>query len=142
MPTHAEKKILPYTPQQLFDIIADVGHYPAFLPWVESANVYDRQDHQFTADVDIGYRFLTYPYKCRVHLAQPNRIDIEYLTGPFTYLNNHWILTPINDKLTEIDFYIDFEFSNPLLQSVLTPVFAEAVSRMIRAFEARASVLY
>lgn len=141
MPTHAEKKVLPYTPQQLFDIISDVARYPEFLPWVDSANVYDRHESHFTADVDIGYKFLTYPYKCRVHLTPPNRIDIEYLTGPFTYLNNHWILTPMNDKLTEIDFYIDFEFSNPMLQSLLTPVFSEAVSRMIRAFEVRAGSL-
>lgn len=142
MPTHAEKKILPYIPQQLFEVIADVSHYPDFLPWVDSSNVYDRQASHFTADVMIGYKFLTYPYKCRVHLSPPNRIDIEYLTGPFTHLNNHWILTPVNEKLTEVDFYIDFEFSNPVLQSVLTPVFTEAVNRMIRAFEKRASELY
>lgn len=142
MPTHAEKRVLPYTCQQLFDVISDVGRYPEFLPWINSANVYDRHESFFTADVDIGYNFFTYPYKCRVHLTPANRIDIEYLTGPFTYLNNHWILREVNEKLTEIEFYIDFEFSNPMLQSLLTPVFSEAVDRMIRAFEARAAELY
>jgi coenzyme Q-binding protein COQ10 len=142
MPTHAEKKILPYTPEQLFDLIADVANYPEFLPWVESASVYDNLDNSFISDVTIGYKFLTYPYKCRVHLKPKERIDIEYLTGPFHYLNNHWILTPVNEKMTEIDFYIDFEFNNPLLQSILTPVFTEVVGRMIKAFEKRASEIY
>ncbi|AIK96404.1 type II toxin-antitoxin system RatA family toxin [Candidatus Odyssella acanthamoebae] len=142
MPTHAEKKILPYTPEQLFDLIADVAHYPEFLPWVDSANTYDHHDDSFTADVMIGYKIFTYPYKCRVHLVPKERIDIEYLTGPFHYLNNHWILKPLTEKLTEIDFYIDFEFNNPMLQSLLTPVFSEAVKRMIHAFEKRAAAIY
>ncbi|WP_010302885.1 type II toxin-antitoxin system RatA family toxin [Candidatus Odyssella thessalonicensis] len=142
MPTHAEKKILPYTSDQLFHLIADVGNYPIFLPWVESANTYDHRDNSFMSDVIIGYKFLTYPYKCRVHLTPTERIDIEYFTGPFRYLNNHWTLTPLNQQLTEIDFYIDFEFKNSTLQALLAPVFSEAVARMIRAFEKRAAELY
>lgn len=142
MPTHAEKRILSYTPKQLFDLIADVSRYPDFLPWVDSTNVYDIKEDSFTADVMIGYKIFTYPYKCRVHLKPDHRINIEYLTGPFHHLNNYWILTPLNDKLTEIDFYIDFEFNNPMLQSLLTPVFSEAVNRMISAFEKRAAEIY
>lgn len=142
MPTQAEKKILPYTPDQLFDLVVDVSNYPEFLPWVDTANTYDHQDTSFTADVTIGYKLFTYPYKCKVHSTPKSRIDIEYLTGPFHYLNNHWLFTPLNEKLTEIEFYIDFEFSNPMLQSLLTPIFSEAVSKMMHAFERRAAEIY
>ncbi len=153
MPTHAEKKVLPYTPRQLFDLVADVEKYPEFLPWVVSSNVSEKKlidgghglggkSGSFLAEVAIGYKLLTYPYKCYVHLTPHYRIDIEYVEGPFKYLNNHWIFNPINEKLTEIDFYMDFELKTPALQSLLQPVFSEVVKRMILSFERRAAVIY
>jgi coenzyme Q-binding protein COQ10 len=141
MPTHAEKKVLPYPPAYLFKLIADVDRYPDFLPWVTAARTYGHQENSFSSDVTIGYKFLTYPYQCRVLLTPNARIDIDYVTGPFRTLNNHWILTARSENLTEIDFYIDFEFKNPMLQSLLTPVFTEVVHRMIKAFEKRAETL-
>lgn len=146
MPTHAEKRILPFSPRQLYDVVADIQHYPDFLPWVTTTKVSkhhkDKDGEHFLADVTIGYKIFTYPYKCRVHLTPHHRIDIEYIEGPFTYLNNHWIFTPLNEKLTEIDFFIDFEFHTPALQTFLQPVFTQVVSHMISAFEKRAFEIY
>lgn len=154
MPTHAEKRTLPYTPRQLYDLVADVDKYPEFLPWVQSAKISQRQikvlsvegsglaDENFLANIVIGYKIFTYPYRCRVHLKPEERIDIEYLEGPFSRLNNHWVFTPINEKLTEIDFFIDFEFHTSALQAILQPVFSEVVRRMIGAFEKRAKEIY
>ena len=153
MPTHAERKILAYTPRQLFDLVANIEKYPEFLPSVVSTKVSERKiedesdgtggkTSSFLAEVTIGYKIFTYPYKCYVHLTPDYRIDIEYIEGPFKYLNNHWIFTPVNDKLTEIEFYMDFELKTPALQAVLQPVFSEVVKRMINAFERQAGHMY
>lgn len=153
MTTHAERKVLAYTPRQLFDLVAQVEKYPEFLPWVISAKVSERkvvdgsngaggQSSSFLAEVTIGYKMFKYPYKCYVHLTPDYRIDIEYIEGPFKYLNNHWIFNPINDKLTEIEFYMDFELKTPALQAILKPMFSEVVKRMINAFERRAGQMY
>lgn len=153
MPTHAQKKVVPYTPRQMFDLVADVEKYPDFLPWVVSSKISDpiesvsadtsgHRFKQFTADVVIGYKMISYPYRCVVHLTPYERIDIEYLEGPFKYLNNHWTFTPINDRLTEIDFYMDFELKTTALQSMLQPVFSDVVGRMIDAFERQAAKEY
>lgn len=153
MTTHAERKILAYTPRQLFDLVANVEKYPEFLPWVVSTKVSERkvdegfnetggQSSSFLAEVEIGYKMLTYPYKCYVHLMPDYRIDIEYIEGPFKHLNNHWIFRPVNDKLTEIDFYMDFELKTPALQALLQPMFSEVVKRMINAFEKHAGHIY
>jgi coenzyme Q-binding protein COQ10 len=142
MPTHVENRILPYTPQQLFELITDVERYPAFLPCVVSAQISKKEENHFLADVVVGYKLISYPYHCRVHLIPDQRIDIEYLHGPFKHLYNHWALTPLNEKLTQVDFYIDFEFKTLTLQMLFQPLFSEIVNRMISSFEGRAAQLY
>lgn len=142
MPTHSEIKIIPYTDQQIFDLVTDVERYPEFLPWVTKATIISRNDNSFIADLEIGYKFLTTVYRSEVVMHPHSRIDVNYLNGPFTRLNNHWQFKMLNEKLTEIDFYIDFEFSSLSLQNLMQPVFSEAVRRLIGAFEKRAAVLY
>ena len=142
MPIHAEKKILPYTAEQIFNLVADVEKYPEFLPWVSQARIINNKENNFVAELDIGYKALTSSYCSQVVLHPHSRIDINYINGPFRYLNNHWQFTPLNEKLTTIDFYIDFEFQSSYLQLLMQSVFSEAVKRMIGSFEKRAASLY
>jgi coenzyme Q-binding protein COQ10 len=94
------------------------------------------------ADMIIGFKVFREKFTTRVTLNPPRRIDVEYLDGPFKYLNNHWIFKPIDDGACEIDFYVDFEFKSILLQKAIGAVFNEAVQKMINAFEARAHRIY
>lgn len=142
MPTHAEKKILPYRAEQIFDLVAHVESYPDFLPWVLSSEIIKREENSFLADLAIGYKFISDSYRSEVILTPHHRIDIRYVNGPFKYLNNHWIFNQIDEKHTEVDFYIDFEFTSGLLQGMMQPVFSEVVKRMISAFEKRAQEIY
>lgn len=142
MPTHAEKRILPYSKEQLFDLVAQVDRYPEFLPWCLGCRVKSRTDEQIVADMIIGFKVFREGFTSRVHLNKPNRIDVAYENGPFKYLDNHWIFNDIGDDSTEIDFYVDFEFRSKILQAAIGAVFAEAVRRMIAAFEERANDLY
>jgi coenzyme Q-binding protein COQ10 len=142
MPTHAEQRLLPYTAEQLFDLVADVERYPDFLPWCLGARVRERQDNIIVADLLIGFRMVRERFTSRIVLDRPQRIDVSYTEGPFRYLNNHWIFEPQPDGGCLIDFYVDFEFRSRMLQKIIGVLFNEAVRRMVGAFETRARDLY
>ena len=142
MPTHAEKKMVPFTPEQMFDLVADVPKYPQFLPWCVGARVKRRQGEVMWADLVIGFKMFRERYTSKVTLdREAMRIDVEYTDGPFSYLNNHWVFEPHPDG-TMIDFFVDFEFKSKLLQKAIGLVFNEAVQLMVSSFEKRAHALY
>lgn len=141
MPTHAEKKVLAFTPEQLFDMVADVRRYPEFLPWCVGARIVTQNEGELIADLTIGFKVFRETFRSQVTLERPHHVHVRYLTGPFRYLNNHWRFAPAA-KGTEVDFFVDFEFKSRLLQAVIGTVFNEAVRLMVRAFERRAMVLY
>ena len=141
MPTHAEQRVLPYTPEQLFALVADVERYPEFLPWCVGARIRERSANLIVADLIIGFRMFRERFSSRVALDPPRRIDVAYTEGPFRYLNNHWIFDPVPGGC-RIDFFVDFEFKSRLLQRVIELFFHEAVRRMVGAFEHRAHQLY
>jgi coenzyme Q-binding protein COQ10 len=142
MPTHAEHRRLPYSAEQLFDLVADVERYPEFLPWCLAARIRERKENTITADLLIGFKMVRERFTSRVVLDRPKRIDVSYSEGPFRYLNNHWIFLPQDDGGCVIDFYVDFEFRSRMLQKIIGLLFNEAVRRMVGAFEARARQLY
>jgi coenzyme Q-binding protein COQ10 len=142
MATHAERRVLPYTPEQLFTLVADVERYPEFLPWCLGARVRERTANTITADLLIGFKMIRERFTSRVVLDRPGRIDVSYSEGPFRYLNNHWDFIPQPGGQCLIDFYVDFEFRSRMLQKIIEMLFNEAVKRMVGAFEARARQLY
>jgi coenzyme Q-binding protein COQ10 len=141
MPTHAEQRLLPYTPEQLFALVADVERYPEFLPWCVGARIRERKPDLIVADLIIGFRMFRERFTSRVKLDPPRRIDVAYTEGPFRYLNNYWIFEPAPGGC-RIDFFVDFEFKSKILQKVIEVLFSEAVRRMVAAFEKRAEQLY
>ena len=141
MPTHAEQRLLPYTPEQLFALVADIERYPEFLPWCVAARIRERRPSEIVADLIIGFRVFRERFTSRVTLDPPHRIDVAYSEGPFRYLNNYWIFEPAPGGC-RIDFFVDFEFKSRVLQKVIEVLFGEAVRRMVAAFERRAEQLY
>ncbi len=142
MPTHGERRVLPYSPEQLYALVADVARYPEFLPWCIAARVRQREDKLLIADLVIGFRMIRERFTSRVRLDEEGRrIDVAYIDGPFRYLNNHWVFEPHPDGCL-IDFYVDFEFRSKILQKLMEVLFHEAVRRMVATFEARARALY
>jgi coenzyme Q-binding protein COQ10 len=142
MPTHAERRTLPYSPEQLFALVADVERYPEFLPWCVGARIRERKPNLVVADLLIGYRMVRERFTSRVTLDRPHRIDVSYSEGPFRYLDNHWLFEPEPGGGCTLDFYVDFEFRSRMLQKIIELLFNEAVRRMVGAFEARAHRLY
>ncbi len=147
MPTHAEKRVMPYSADEMYALIADVPAYPEFLPWCSAARIRGRRQtpegEVLDADLVISFKLFRERFGSRVVLRpEKKEIDVSYLDGPFKYLNNHWVFRPIDDKSCEVDFFVDFEFKSQVLQALIGLVFNEAMQRIVRAFEARAKVLY
>lgn len=142
MTTHAEKRVVPHAPEQLYALVLDVQKYPQFLPWCLAARVKSQSERELAADLIIGFNMFRETFTSYVEF-DPDKleIDVRYAEGPFKHLTNNWRFLPHEDGC-EIDFYVDFEFNSRLLQSVIETLFTEAVRRMVRAFEARADDLY
>ncbi len=141
MPTHAETKTVSYQPDQLYDLVADVGKYPQFLPWCVGARVRSHTETELVADLTIGFGPFRESFTSRVILERPTRIRVSYENGPFRYLNNEWKFAP-DPKGCRVNFFVDFEFKSRLLQAAIGVVFNEAVRRMVNAFIKRARDVY
>lgn len=146
MPSHSETRALPYTAKQMFDLVADVDRYHEFIPWTTAArvrSVEDRGDHAvMLADLVVGFRMFREKFLSRVTLWETaRRIDTEYIEGPFKHLISKW---EFEETATgcNVHFEVDFEFRNRLLQGAAGMFFHEAMTRIVRAFEARARDLY
>lgn len=147
MPTHSETRQMPYSAQQMFDLVADVEKYPEFLPWNAAARIRSQTaqpdgSEVMEADLVISFKVFREKFASRVTLwPDQMKIDTEYLDGPFKYMISNWKFTDNADGCA-VDFHVDFEFRNRILQSAAGLFFYEAMQRIVRAFERRAHTLY
>lgn len=147
MPTHSETRHLPYSAQQMYDLVADVQQYPKFLPWTAAArirNTTERGDATvMLADLVISFKVFRERFGSRVTLyPEDMKIDTEYLDGPFEKMVSNWAFAPADDGGSHVSFHVDFAFRNRLLQTTATLFFNDAMQRVVRAFERRAAELY
>lgn len=146
MPKHSETKFLPFTPQQMYDLVGDVANYPKFLPWTAGArirSVEDKGDHSvMLADLVISFKVFRESFGSRVTLwPERQQIDTSYIDGPFKHLDSTWRFEEVQGGCN-VEFEVDFEFKSKLLQGAAGMFFNEAMTRVVRAFEERAQVLY
>ncbi|MEP1612555.1 MAG: type II toxin-antitoxin system RatA family toxin [Roseobacter sp.] len=146
MPTHSEKRTLPYSAQEMYDLVADVAEYPKFLPWCAAARIRSVTAQGDTsvmdADLVISFKVFRERFTSRVVLI-PNdkKIDTEYLDGPFKYMKSNWVFSDVEGGC-EVSFFVDFAFRNIVLQKLIGVVFNEAMQRVVHAFEVRAQELH
>ncbi len=146
MPTHSETRRLPFTAQQMYDLVADVARYPEFLPWCAAARIRSTRPSGaatvMEADLVISFKVFRERFGSRVTLwDQELRIETEYLDGPFRHMKSDWAFADV-DGGCDVSFFVDFEFRNAVLQGIIGVVFNEAMQRVVRAFERRATELY
>jgi len=147
MPTHSETRFLPYSAQEMYDLVADVASYPKFLPWNSAARIRSRRTQDngsevMEADLVISFKVFRERFGSRVILwPERYRIETEYLDGPFKHMRSTWMF---HDKPggCDVEFFVDFEFRNAILQGIIGVVFNDAMQRVVRAFERRAVELY
>ncbi|SPJ22840.1 type II toxin-antitoxin system RatA family toxin [Palleronia abyssalis] len=147
MPKHHETRKLPYTADQMFDLVADVKEYPKFIPWISAARITSRRETEsgevLEADLVISFKVFRERFRSRVTLyPDEKRIDTEYLDGPFRHMNSTWQFSDREDGGCDVRFDVDFEFKSRILGSAAQMFFNDAMQRIVRAFERRAAELY
>ena len=142
MTKHFEKRIVPYKPKNMFDLVLDIEKYPEFLPWCLASRVIVNNKDFILADLMIGFQVFREKFRSNVKYDPKNMIiEVSYEDGPFKFLTNKWEFKNYNDKCS-VCFYLDFEFKNKFFQSIMEKLFSEAVKKMVAAFEQRANKLY
>ncbi|MBA3729719.1 MAG: type II toxin-antitoxin system RatA family toxin [Sphingomonas sp.] len=142
MPRHSETKHLPYTPEQMFELVADVARYDEFLPWVVAVRVRSSSEAESVADLVVGFSAFKERFTSRVTKQRPGRIVVDYIDGPLKYLKNEWRFEPGAEGGTDVFFSVDFAFKSRMFESLAGAMFDRALRRMTGAFEQRAAVLY
>jgi coenzyme Q-binding protein COQ10 len=138
---------MPYTAEQMYMLVGDVQSYPKFLPWNAAARIRshdDMGDHEvMLADLVISFKVFREKFGSKVVLwPADKKIDTEYLDGPFKYMKSWWTFKDVEEGGCEVEFFVDFEFKNAILQSIIGVMFNEAMRRVVSAFEKRAAELY
>lgn len=140
---HFEQKTLPFTQKQMFDLVAAVDQYKEFAPWCVASRINRWEgEHVFYADLVVGYNMFRERFSSKVILEPSERLSIEYLSGPLKHLKNEWVFLDNQDGTCTIDFSVEFEFKNIILQTLAKKFFNEVVKRMVSSFESRAQELY
>ena len=142
MPGIRETRRLPYSAEQMFDLVADVARYPEFLPWVVATRVRSDDGHEMLADMLVGFKALREKFTSRVLKDRPNRLEVIYIDGPMRDLDNLWHFRPTPDGGCELDFCVEFSFKNRMFEMLAGSYFDRAFHKMVAAFETRANELY
>ena len=142
MPRHSETRHLPYTPEQLFDLVADVARYDEFLPWVAAVRVRSSSEDETVADLVVGFNAFKERFTSRVTKQRPGHICVDYIEGPLKYLKNEWRFEPAPGGGTQVHFSVDFAFKSRIFEALAGQMFDRALRRMTGAFEQRAAALY
>ena len=142
MPLIREHRKLPYTPEQIFDLVADVDSYPKFLPWVVATRVRSNSETEMVADMVVGFKNIRERFTSRVEKDRPNFIRVHYVDGPLRDLDNQWHFAPDGATGCVVDFCVDFSFKNRVFEALAGQYFDRAFRRMVEAFDKRAAELY
>ncbi len=147
MPSFRSTQVVEHTPAQMFDLVADVERYPEFLPLCEGLRVLRRSQsgegvETLVAVMSVGYKAIRESFTTRVTLDRPRlRILVEYVNGPFSYLENRWSFVPAAGG-SDVEFYITYEFKSRALGLLMGAVFDRAFRKFAEAFEERADAVY
>lgn len=142
MPRIVESRHLPFTAEQMFDLVADVARYAEFLPWVVATRVKSDSETEMVADMLVGFNALKEKFTSRVHKRRPESIRVEYLDGPLKRLENDWTFHLAENGGCRIDFCVDFTFRNAIFERLAGQHLDRAFRKMVGAFESRAQALY
>lgn len=142
MPGIHEVRRLPWSAEQIYDLVADVARYGEFLPWVVATRVRSDSENEMIADMLVGFNALREKFTSRVLKRRPERIEVIYIDGPMRDLDNVWQFRPLEDGGSEIEFRVSFTFRNTVFEKLAGQYFDRAFRKMVGAFEARAQALY
>ena len=140
------KKIIPCKKEQLIEMVLDIEKYPEFVPWCIEGKLYDKIDNNdvltFKGDLKVGKSILNETFSSHVsYYKEKDKIIVSNLEGPLKHLKNEWNFKEINN-LTQLEFFIDFELKNPILNGIMKKSFEIGLNKIAKAFEERATKLF
>ena len=146
MSTASIKKIIPCKKKQLIEMVLDIEKYPEFVPWCIEGKIHDKNESEdliyFNGDLKVGKSILNETFFSQVtYYKEKNKIIVTNLDGPLKYLKNEWMFKEINNA-TQLEFFIDFELKNPILNSIMIKSFELGLNKIAKSFEERAIKLY
>jgi coenzyme Q-binding protein COQ10 len=148
MPQFSTKRRVQHSASDMFDLVADVEHYPEFVPLCRALAVRKRtKDGEgrdvIVADMTVAYKVIHETFTSRVTLDREKlEILVEYLEGPFQRLNNRWSFRPAGENACDVEFFIAYEFRSRTLGLLMGAMFDAAFRRFSVAFERRADQVY
>ena len=130
-----KNKNLSHPVKKIYNLVADVKKYPDFLPWCKNIIIKKKTKKYILTEVKVGFKNINESYICKVFLFPYKRITLEYISGPFEYLEIDWNFKKISDNKTEIDFFCNFKFKSIFLRLCTNLFLENAVEKMVDAFE-------
>jgi coenzyme Q-binding protein COQ10 len=143
VPEYRDQRFVPYTPQQVFDVVLDIDRYQEFLPWCVASEVLDvyPEENKLFASVTAGYALYGETYVSKVTFKKYNWIEARYIEGPFEHLETRWILTP-QPQGCLLEFYVSFAFKKGLMNTLASHMMDQVSTKMVKAFVQRVFEIY
>ncbi|VEB95729.1 Ribosome association toxin RatA [Cedecea lapagei] len=142
MPQISRTALVPYSAEQMYQLVNDVKSYPEFLPGCTGSRVIDASANQMTAAVDVSKAGISKTFTTRNTLTDNQSILMQLVDGPFKKLLGGWKFTPLSEDACRIEFQLDFEFTNKLIELAFGRIFKELAGNMVQAFTTRAKEVY
>ena len=142
MPSLERSEVVPYSPEQMYDLVMDIDAYPEFLSWCSHGRILNRESDSLTAELTLEYKGLRKSFSTRNRFQHAKLVEMRLLEGPFRFLEGVWTFEPREDGGTRVHMSIQFEFVNRMLSMMIGPVFHRAVDTLVADFRKRAEAVY
>lgn len=142
MPRIQRSALVPYSAEEMYQLVADIPSYGDFLPWCGGARILQQDENQVTAEVDICYKSVNKSFTTINQLEYAKQITMALKEGPFSKLQGTWRFSKLDEQASKIELDLEFDFSNRLAGAVIGPVFSLIANGMVDAFHKRATQLY
>ena len=134
--------LVPYTPQQMFELVSDIESYPRFLPWCHGARIVSRDVDELRASIEFAVGGVTRSFTTRNRHQVNKMIEMHLVDGPFSRLDGFWRFDPLGEEGSKIALFLEYDFSNRVLGLVVGPIFGQIANTLVGAFEQRAVEVY
>lgn len=138
----SKSALVPYSAEQMYQLVNQVDDYPIFLNWCSDASILKQTSDQIIASVEINKSGFNQSFTTINTLTPNQRIDMKLKEGMFKQLNGAWVFTKLNDQACKIELNLSFSFSSKILDLAISPIFTSIANSQLEAFVARAKVVY
>lgn len=142
MPEVTKTVLVPYSAKEMYELVANIEDYPAFLPWCSGAQILERKSDGVSARLNIDFKGIKQSFATENRNTPESRIDMQLKEGPFRALQGQWLFTGLAEDACRIDFRLEYHFASAILEKVVGPVFGHIAATFVDAFVRRAEDLH